>query len=110
METLEFGTIEPTKTPNDYIAEIQDVLGCTPPISVTVIDGLLKQVAVEPEWREGGTTAVEQEVEVETEDENGEPIVVTETQTTYVEDYTEKKLTQPQITALQTYIQNNLVQ
>ena len=63
MATLQFGTT--SKTSGDYVKEIQEVLGVECPISVSVINGVLKHVSVETEWKEGGTTPIEAEVEIE---------------------------------------------
>lgn len=63
MATLEFGT--PTKTADEYIEEIQDIVGDNCPVTIEVLNGVLKQVSVETEWKEGYTTPVEEEVEVE---------------------------------------------
>ncbi len=98
MATLDFGTTTPTKTGNDFITEIHELLGCKPPISATVSGGKLLQVSVETEWKEGGTTPVE------IVNKDGETVV------DYEEDYTEKKLTKAQVDALNAYIEDNLVQ
>lgn len=116
MATLKFGT--PTKTANDYIAEIQDVVGNNCPITVEVIDGVLKNVIIDTQWKEGGTTAVEtgefvkMKVETADVDEEGNPVIVEiETDTPiydYVEDYTEEELTQAEINAINTWAEQNV--
>lgn len=113
MTTLEFGA--PTKTAEDFNVEIRELLGCEPPIKIVMEGGLLKQVSVETEWKEGGTTPVEGEVEVEKTilNDDGETETITETEirvVDYEENYEHKALTPAQVTALETYIQNNLEQ
>lgn len=113
MATLEFGESPTLKTTGDYLKEVQELLGAKPPLSVVVIEGNLKQVVVETEWKEGGTVPIEGDVEVEkvVVNDKGEEETVTETVTQivdYVEDYTEKKLTQTQISKLNTYIADNI--
>lgn len=96
MATLEFG--ESSKTANEYIVEIQELLDASPPLTVTVVEGVLKKVSVETEWKEGETTPVE------SVDEDGNTVI------DYEENYTEKSLTQAQINKLNTYMQENIVE
>lgn len=112
MATIDFGL--DTKTSDDYIAEIYETIGAHFPLSVAVGDGKLLRVSAETEWREGGTTPVEEEVEIEKTlvvDGVEETVKVTETRVVdYEEDYTEKKLTKAQVDDLNAYIEDNLVQ
>lgn len=113
MAVLEFGT-STIKTADEYIEDIYEAIGAECPLTVTVVDGVLKRVTAETEWKEGGTTPVEEDVEVEKSilvDGVEETVNVTETRVVdYEEDYTEKKLTKKQIEDLNAYISGNIEQ
>ena len=114
MATLTFGDNTTAKTANDYITEIRELLGVCCPIDVLVSsEGKLLQVTVETVWNEGEVIPIEEEIEVEKTVVNSEGVeeIVTELQTVvvdYQQDYTEKKLTQKQITDLNNYIAENI--
>lgn len=110
MATLQFGNAT-TKTANNYIKELQAVVGEQCPLTVEVANGILQKVTVETEWREGGTVPVEVEMEVEKKNAKGEKEIVTELVVVdYEESYVEKALTQKQIKDLNTYIEANIQQ
>jgi hypothetical protein len=116
MATLDFGVV--SKTSEDYIKQIQEVLGVECPISVSVINGVLKHVSVETEWKTGGTNPVETgefvKIQVETEDldEEGNPIIVEVDsdvpELDYVEDYEYHELTPEQLEILNTWVSENV--
>lgn len=116
MATLEFGT--PTKTADEYIVEIQDIVGDNCPVTIEVLNGVLKQVSVETEWKTGGTNPVETgefvKIQVETEDldEEGNPIIVEVDsdvpELDYVEDYEYHELTPEQLEILNTWVSENV--
>lgn len=96
MATLEFGNAT-TKIADDYIKEIYEAIGVKCPLTVIVDNGVLKQVIVETEWKEGSPTPKKVI--------NGEGKAVID----YEENYEEKELTESQIADLNNYLQENLV-
>lgn len=149
MATLDFGS--DIKTSDDYVKEIQELLGVNPPITLVVSnDGVLKKLTVETQWTEGGTTPVEKEIEVEKvilvddirideievqmQDQDGQPIVLPDGSNAkekktvevptvreekvktiemqvvdYLEEYEDKELTQKQKDDLNAYVAENIV-
>jgi hypothetical protein len=84
------------KTAEDYIKEIQELLGDNPPISINMIGAQLASVSIEESWREGTTTPVE------TLNADGT------TSIEYEEDYVEKRLTKAQTTKANAWIKENM--
>lgn len=62
-ETIDFGA--PIKEASDYIKEMYELVGEEFPVNVVVLGGVLKNVSIQPEWQEGGTIAIEEEINVE---------------------------------------------
>lgn len=96
MTILTFG--ETPKTPNDYVREIQELLGARCPVTAHFYNGVLVRIEVEPTYREGGTVTVER-----VDEETGDTI--------YEYDDSgliEQKLSQAQIKKLETWVAENI--
>lgn len=103
MATKQFG--EKMKTASDYIAELYELAGVEFPVQMQVSLGKLINIEYQTEWKTGTTTPVEKTRKVK-DPETGKPI--SEPFIDYVPDYTERKLTDKQIKAIDTWIEQQL--
>lgn len=92
----EFGNQVTAKTSQDYIDEIVEIIGDTPPMEVQVVGGKLVYFKFEETWKEGSTTLVKKL--------NEDGVEVDE----YVEDYTDKKLSKGQISKIEKWVGENI--
>lgn len=87
------------KTPAEYLQEIQELIGVSPPMTLTTnLLGQLIKAEYETEWKEGHTTPKDTGKKYA----NGEPVFE------YEEHYKEHKLTPAQVTKLEKYITDNV--
>lgn len=122
MALKEFGTDislgDGTKTDQDFVNEIYELVGRKFDMSIIVKDGKVIYFSYQTSWKTGGTTPVETgefvKIPVETEDvdEEGNSIIIEiETDTPvydYVEDYTEEELTPAEISTINTWAEQNV--
>lgn len=80
------------KTPDEIIQELHELVGEQFPLTIDSFSGSLR-IKYDTEWKEGGTRAKET-----ISKETGEKEI------TYLEQYTEKKLTKEQIKKIDDYI------
>lgn len=92
----EFGQIRQLKTSEDYIIELQEIIGVMPPTEVQVVDGKLVYFKFEETWKEGHTELVKKL--------NEDGVEVDE----YVEHYEDKRLTSTQIKKIEKWVGENL--
>lgn len=100
------------KTYDEFVGELYKLAGVNFPLQIKVEDGELLGITYDTEFKVGGTTPIEEEVEIEKTivvDGVEEKIKVTETRVVdYKEDYETIKLTKVQQEAIDKYIQDNL--
>ncbi len=107
---------QPLKSNKDYENELNNLTGRAFPKTLIVVDGRLIQFSYETSWKSGSTRPVQTgqfaKMKVESEDKDGNSVIVEiETDTPiydYVEDYTKEELTQEEIETINAWAQQNV--
>ena len=104
------------KTTAEYEKELTEIVEKEFPKTLTVVAGKLVQFSYETSWKSGSTRPVQTgqfaKMKVESEDKDGNSVIVEiETDTPiydYVEDYTKEELTQEEIETINAWAQQNV--